>query len=494
MHPLAIGAQIICDNDGMEKNMFPVRFRPFLISLIVFLFWSPSVFADPIPVVEQFTVSPSSINNDGAVVLTWTAGNTTGDDLYFACPAGVMITVGGGSFPCNTRHTYSSNMSDSGSFVVTNVSGSSQIIDVTVYPRDASGVDYDAGAMSTTFIVTTSPKPIKTFILSPQTVSSGMPVTLAWTGVDASGINFEFDCNSNIQISAVTTTGTSNLPCGGAAFTPDLAVTGTTTILVRDLSFAPTTIVVHAVPLIAAGTYDMTHALSASFTVDPASAQSQPAATSFSSKPASIVPGVPFTLSWATHNASGANIEFICNGPAVSAMYPVGTTTVSMPCDMPVFATALPPSGNTSISVAVVQTGFANTATFELLPEGVDGTYYATSARTLSIPIVSSVAAEVKPATTTTVSSASSTPPSWQHYNFTRSLHRGSQNADVMALQSYLALDPSLYPSGLVTGYFGAATEQAVELFQMKYQIATPGSSGYGLIGPLTRTTLNTLQ
>jgi hypothetical protein len=235
----------------------------------------------------------------------------------------------------------------------------------------------------------------------------------------------------------------------------------------------------------------MTHARSALLTVDPASAQSQPTATNLSSSPSSVVSGVPFTLSWTTQNAAGANIEFICNGPGITATYPVGTTTVAMPCNTPVFATALPTSGNTSITV--VQGSSANTATFELLPEGFDDTYYATGARTLTIPIVSPVAAVTQSATTSS-STASTTPASWQHYAFTRALHRGSQNADVTALQSYLARDPSVYPTGLVTGYFGAATMQAVELFQLKYRIATPGSSGYGLVGPMTRAELNTLQ
>ena len=80
------------------------------------------------------------------------------------------------------------------------------------------------------------------------------------------------------------------------------------------------------------------------------------------------------------------------------------------------------------------------------------------------------------------------------HYTFTRALQRGSDNADVAALQRYLALDPSIYPLGLVTGYFGAATQQAVELFQIKYGITIAGGPGYGLVGPKTRAELNELQ
>lgn len=474
----------------------PVQFAPFVLLLTGVLFWAPMVFADPTPVVEIFTASPSYISNDGTVLLSWTAGAATGDDLYFSCPVGVTVTLNGGSFPCNARQTYSSNMSDSGSFVITNVSGTTQTVTITAYPKDSSGNDYDAGAKSTTFIVTSSPAPITNFTLSATAVNSGMPLTLAWTGVDAPGVNIEFDCNANVHISTATTTGMESLPCGTAAFSPDLALSGTTTVIMRNTSSQPVTILLHAVPQIAVGAYDMTHARSASLTIDSTSLQTQPTATSLTSAPASIVSGVPFTLSWTTQNAAGANIELTCSNSAVTATYLVGTTSVSMPCNTPAFASVLPANGNTTIQL--VQAVLGSSATFELLPEGADGTYYATSARTLTIPFASSgtvATSVIQPtATTTAPFSTSMVPASWQHYTFTRALQRGSQNADVTALQSYLALDPSIYPLGLVTGYFGAATLQAVELFQLKYQIAAPGNSGYGLVGPKTRAELNMLQ
>jgi hypothetical protein len=66
-----------------------------------------------------------------------------------------------------------------------------------------------------------------------------------------------------------------------------------------------------------------------------------------------------------------------------------------------------------------------------------------------------------------------------------RTLHKGSRGADVAALQSFLARDPSIYPSGLVTGYFGSLTTSAVGRWQLKNGIV-PGSA-YGIAGPLTR-------
>lgn len=78
---------------------------------------------------------------------------------------------------------------------------------------------------------------------------------------------------------------------------------------------------------------------------------------------------------------------------------------------------------------------------------------------------------------------------------FTETLQVGSTGEDVTLLQEFLAQDPDVYPEGLVTGYFGPLTEAAVQRFQEKNNIVSSGnpeSTGYGLVGPLTRETLNT--
>lgn len=76
---------------------------------------------------------------------------------------------------------------------------------------------------------------------------------------------------------------------------------------------------------------------------------------------------------------------------------------------------------------------------------------------------------------------------------FARNLSRGMSGDDVTALQTYLAADPAFYPEGMVTGYYGPATQRAVGRFQEKYGIAAPGDSGYGRFGPKTRAKLNEL-
>ena len=70
-----------------------------------------------------------------------------------------------------------------------------------------------------------------------------------------------------------------------------------------------------------------------------------------------------------------------------------------------------------------------------------------------------------------------------------RSLKVGSSGDDVTRLQQFLARDPSIYPEGRVTGYYGALTESAVKRWQVKYNIVssgTPASTGYGVVGPRT--------
>lgn len=73
----------------------------------------------------------------------------------------------------------------------------------------------------------------------------------------------------------------------------------------------------------------------------------------------------------------------------------------------------------------------------------------------------------------------------------TRSLSFGARSAEVSTLQTILAQDPEVYPDGLVTGYFGRLTLEAVKRFQIKYGIAAEDDPGYGNVGPKTRAKAN---
>ena len=60
---------------------------------------------------------------------------------------------------------------------------------------------------------------------------------------------------------------------------------------------------------------------------------------------------------------------------------------------------------------------------------------------------------------------------------------------DITLLQQFFVLQgPSIYPEGLISGFFGSATQSAVERFQQKY-----GISPTGFVGSVTRSAISTI-
>lgn len=73
------------------------------------------------------------------------------------------------------------------------------------------------------------------------------------------------------------------------------------------------------------------------------------------------------------------------------------------------------------------------------------------------------------------------TPPVVQRtpiYTFSKALSRGDQNKQVEHLQVVLASESSIYQKGLITGFFGPLTENAVKKFQKRYQLPVTGVAG----------------
>ncbi len=68
----------------------------------------------------------------------------------------------------------------------------------------------------------------------------------------------------------------------------------------------------------------------------------------------------------------------------------------------------------------------------------------------------------------------------------TRELQFGMNGSDVSAVQTFLATDRALYPQGMVTGYFGSFTKNAVTNFQLRNEIPAVGR-----IGPMTLPIMN---
>ena len=67
-----------------------------------------------------------------------------------------------------------------------------------------------------------------------------------------------------------------------------------------------------------------------------------------------------------------------------------------------------------------------------------------------------------------------------------RQLEVGMSGTDVSSLQTFLAQDPTIYPQGLVTGYFGFLTKSAVSNWQ-----SANGISAVGRIGPASLPVIN---
>lgn len=76
--------------------------------------------------------------------------------------------------------------------------------------------------------------------------------------------------------------------------------------------------------------------------------------------------------------------------------------------------------------------------------------------------------------------------------NLPRNLSRGSRGSDVAQLQQFL-ISQNLLAADSATGFFGALTENAVKQWQSRNGIVfagTPATTGYGAVGPKTRTAL----
>ncbi len=82
------------------------------------------------------------------------------------------------------------------------------------------------------------------------------------------------------------------------------------------------------------------------------------------------------------------------------------------------------------------------------------------------------------------------------HALITTSLEPGSSGPAVIELQSFLARDSSVYPEGIISGYYGTLTTSAVERFQCQNEIVCSGSvatTGYGRVGPTTLARIQSL-
>lgn len=78
--------------------------------------------------------------------------------------------------------------------------------------------------------------------------------------------------------------------------------------------------------------------------------------------------------------------------------------------------------------------------------------------------------------------------PLFAYTTINSQLELGEKNNDVTNLQSFFKDNSSIYPEGLVTGYYGGLTKNAVIRFQAQNNL-----DQVGRVGPLTRDKINNL-
>ena len=464
------------------------------------------------PSVASFNLSPVTISSSDLSTVSWRVVNSAGSSLSFTCPAGVSVKkLDGTAFPCLTRTVINPSVSGSATFRFTNISGTATTVIATLYPKDAAGNDDDSAIAQTSLTVGTAPKPVANAFASTTSPASGSLLAISWVAPDTAGTNLQLQCRPGLRYTGPD--GITPLPCDTPAFPSLLAPTGSTTIIIFNDNSAPTTTAIRVLPGANPTLYDATHAAIISVTVGAKTAQQitplNSGATTVSTG-STVSSGSPLNFSWTTQNSIGANLLFSCNSSLIYTNT-VGTATQTLPCGVPAFSPVLPSGGTATLSFINNSTTTQQT-TLSVLPQRANGIYDqsgGTNAVLLVTPaqMQATIAPAEAPATT---ASATNTPlpvsgegaaqapvittnTPTAHAPLTTPLKRGSRGTQVTILQTFLAQDPQIYPEAAITGYFGAATKQAVQRFQDRYTISSQGDSNYGTVGPGTRAKINAL-
>lgn len=467
-----------------------------LVSLLIGLYMTGVGFgfvsearAQSAPSISSYAISPTAIFNGYSAALSYSITNGGGADVYFDCPSGVSLTKDGSSFPCNSRQTLSSRASDSFGFTFINVSGVPRTVSVRLYPKDIYGASYDAISEQKQITVEPAFITVQSLTSSATVVTSGNAVTFTWEGIYAPGVNIRIDCSANVRFEDENG---SALPCGTPAFSSDLSISGSKAITFLNDSGNDAGVSINVIPSIAAGSYDNSRGKNVGLTVKPRAAAPDPIVTSFKASPTTVASGDSVVFSFSTLNATGTALQFSC------ANVVAANSSSTAQCNTPTYLLG---GNSTSFPVTFTNRGYSKeTIRVMLLAKKENGTYlYGSSAQSIDItvlPLGQAAPAATTPTATPSVSStpivnpAGNTLPATAAvpHKFSAPLWRGIKHADVTALQKFLAQDASIYPEGLVTGYFGPVSEAAVKRFQKKHGIIQTGT-----VGPLTRAKLNSL-
>lgn len=198
-------------------------------------------------------------------------------------------------------------------------------------------------------------------------------------------------------------------------------------------------------------------------------AQAAPTITSFTASPATITSGQSSVLSWVVGSASSTSINNgvgTVTGTSVTVS-PSVTTTYQLSATNPGGTT----NANATVTVNATSTNPGVAAQIQALLAQI---------KALQAQIVQLI---LQNAGSGGGSSATSTPATC--FDFRRDMKHGDEGDDVKELQQQLAHeDPTLFPPGLATGFFGMRTEAALKMLQRRFGI---DANGTGFFGPKSR-------
>lgn len=487
-------------NNFSLKKIFFVSIFSVVISLPFFSFAQYYT----APSVVSYKSSVSSMNSGQAVTFSWALSNAGGYSFVVPCVSGIKLKKENGTqLSCGVPIFTNLATNDAIILIVNNFSGGTKNITGRLVPKDTGGVEYGAGAQEVSVSVATITQPITSFTASKTDTISGQPVTISWTSNFLDGVNLQIECSSEVTVSSPSYTTANKLPCGKIIFLSDLAASGSLSLLFTNPTNQPIPYTVKLYPAITPNTsYDGTHSLSLAFNV-ASDVLPDPVVSYFTASTTAVMSGDSVTLSWGVMYGAGVNIKFSCSSDITASS--TQDITKLFPCDAYLFDPLLSLVSQTKISFKNSGTQDQN-VTITLVSSKKAGTYDALRGKSIvltvrplhAVSVVSpSVTASPTPIATIAPSVSPSPPSPFSKTTFTQFLKQGSRGQQVSALQEFLKLYSEFYPEGLVTGYYGPASERAVQRFQKKYAIissGTPSGTGYGNVGPRTREKLNSLQ
>lgn len=409
------------------------------------------------------TATPATISSGGNSTLSWNATNAAHcDGNGFSTSAGVAPQL-----------TQSGTTGDGTTIGSVNVSPAA----TTAYSITCTNNSTTHGIASATVTVQPtsvnppiSSAPSVTLTATPSVITPGSATTLSWNAINATS------CTGN---GFSTNTGTLS-PMTGASIAPGNGTSGSVTLY-------PATTSTYSISCTNGGAASA--ASSATVYVQSGTTPSPittPQSVTLTANPTIVSPGQSSTLAWNSSNAD------YCEGQGFSTgggIVPMSLTSEQVSKG----------SGSTSGSVTVTPPA---TTDYSI-------TCYNGSVATAIAAARVAVYGTVSPLTNPSIDSPGSVSGSSQNASasgaatsstagnnscaITHRLMPGSSGDEVRCLQQLLAADPSIYPEGLITGYFGTKTEAAVQRFQVAHNIVTggtPQATGYGAVGAKTRAAL----